>query len=93
MKTPLISIQDEKVIVSSCKPKWITSNAENDKTENCWDQCRGGKCSHCDINGNEGYCCRQDSGTFNGLCPDQAILASSTFHHSCVHGRLNNKSR
>ena len=86
MKTPLITIQNENIIVSSCKTsKWVRNDKENDRTENCYDKCHGGKCSACNKNGNEGYCCRQ--GIFDG-CPDQAILAASPLHHSCVHGKL-----
>ena len=91
MNTPLMTIQNEKVIISSCKTsKWIRSSTENDRTEKCWNECRGGKCSLCDKNGNDGYCCRRDSRNINGLCSDEAILASSAFYHTCVYGKLNN---
>ena len=86
IQTPLITIKNENVIVSSCKTtKWIRNDEENDRTENCYKECLGGKCSSCDKNGSEGYCCRR--GFFDG-CPDQAILAASAFHHSCVHGEF-----
>ena len=56
--------------------------------ENCWANCgrKSGKCSFCDIDGLNGYCCKRDY-LDNGDCPSAAILNSPTSHHRCVHGK------
>ena len=68
--------------------KWIKNNLDTyDATDKCFQNCNGaGKCSYCDMNGNDGYCCSGDS---ISKCPDQAIIVSHRFNHECVHQDLN----
>ena len=95
--TPLITIQNEKVVASQCKSsKWIRNNFDDDDlSESCFDQCgkKGGKCSVCDADGNEGFCCRGDLMSYNGNCPDAAIMASPNSRYTCVHGKHSKSAR
>ena len=97
MKTSLINIQNEEVIISQCDTSTWTRNNDNDddSSESCWDACgrKGGKCHNCDIDGNEGFCCKKDFMSHNGNCPDQAIMASSSSGHTCVHGKFSDSLR
>ena len=91
MRTSLITIQNEKVITSQCTVSTWTRNNPNDedRSESCLTKCgrKDGKCSVCDIDGNEGFCCRGSSKYSNGNCPDQAIIVSPYARHACVHGK------
>ena len=96
VKTPWITIQNDTITASQCnKSTWTRNNLNNnDLSESCWDECdrKGGKCHVCDIDGNEGFCCKKDFMSHNGNCPDQAIMASSNSSYACVHGKFLKKS-
>ena len=60
---------------------------------NCFSHCghKSGKCTFCDVDGLNGYCCRNNYFK-NGDCPHSAILSAPKNQHGCVHskGKINN---
>ena len=65
-----------------------------DDPKKCFYKCGGksGKCSYCNDNGVEGYCCRNDFED-NGDCPDQAMIVAPFKRHSCVHQSNSNSGK
>ena len=51
---------------------------------------KGGSCSACQLNGDDGYCCSQTKLNLNGDCPTEAVDAMTSFSdtvvemHQCV---------
>ena len=60
------------------------------RDEDCWYVCgeKGGSCSACKLNGDDGYCCSQTRLDLNGDCPTEAVNAiissSDSEMHQCV---------
>ena len=56
------------------------------RDEDCWYVCgkRGGSCSVCQINGDDGYCCSQTKLNLNGDCPTEAVNAMISSSDSVI---------
>ena len=61
--------------------EWIVK-----RDEDCWYVCgeKGGSCSECQLNGDDGYCCSQTKLDLNGDCPNEAVNAMISSSDSVI---------
>ena len=61
--------------------EWIVK-----RDEDCWYVCgeKGGSCSACQLNGDDGYCCSQTKLNSNGNCPTEAVNAMISSSDSVI---------
>ena len=61
--------------------EWIVK-----RDEDCWYVCgeKGGSCSACHLNGDDGYCCSQTKLNSNGNCPTEAVNAMISSSDSVI---------